>query len=127
MPRQEFPKSVRNKASIRASGKCEKCGAVLKTGEGQADHILPDGLGGKPTLANCQWLCNVCHLEKTTKHDIPKMCKADRQSKANRGVTRPVGQIKSRGFPKASKPLQIDKSKIPPLPRRSIYATQETV
>ncbi len=45
----------------------------------QADHILPDGLGGATTVENGQLLCYECHQTKTHGRDNPKMYKADRQ------------------------------------------------
>jgi 5-methylcytosine-specific restriction endonuclease McrA len=63
--RREFSRKVRAAAFARCGGRCESCGARLKTREGEYDHVLPDVFGGEPTLDNCQVLCRVCHRDKT--------------------------------------------------------------
>jgi 5-methylcytosine-specific restriction protein A len=80
MARREFPRSVKLAAFQRAKGRCEAegCGAKLMPGHYRYDHQLPDGLGGKPTLENCQVLCDDCDGPKTYGRDIPMMAKADR-------------------------------------------------
>ena len=77
MARKEFPAEVRKQAWKRCAGKCEKCTAKLFPGKFEYDHIRPDGLGGEPTLENCQVLCSSCHLPKTVEEDRPIMQKAD--------------------------------------------------
>lgn len=124
MSRAEFPAKVRKAAFARADGRCEKCSAVLKTGEGEVDHVLPDALGGEPVLANAQVLCRVCHVEKTA-DDVRRMRKADRQKAKQTGVSRPKGTMKSRGFVPTDKTRKIDKNALPELPRASIYKTKE--
>ncbi|MDJ0513100.1 MAG: HNH endonuclease signature motif containing protein [Methyloceanibacter sp.] len=78
MTRSEFPKSVKREAFERAGGKCEECTRFLTPGKFQYDHVLADGLGGKPTLENCRVLCDWCHGLKSANDDVPKMAKADR-------------------------------------------------
>lgn len=75
-----FTRKIIKQAKARADGWCENrmCGARLKTGEGEADHILPVEMGGESVLANCQILCRVCHADKT-KRDIRAIRKSDRQ------------------------------------------------
>lgn len=117
--RSEFPPSVRLKAFRRASWCCEKCTAPLSVGKFQYDHIIPDGLGGKPTLENCMVLCDACHKVKTHLGDRPIMTKADNQRKAHIGAKpAPARKIQSRGFPKKERPRQ-EATKI--VPRRPIY------
>ena len=116
MPRAEFPRKVKAAAIARAAGHCERCKAVLKTGEAEVDHILPDQLGGEPVLANAQVLCRVCHAEKTTQ-DVRRIRKGDRQRDKNSGAIKPKGQIKSAGFAKAERPERMKQS----LPRRGLY------
>lgn len=77
MTRREFPAQVRKEAWKRCKGRCEKCTAKLFPGRFQYDHRIPDGLGGQPTLENCQVLCSNCHLPKTHDEDRPMMQKAD--------------------------------------------------
>jgi 5-methylcytosine-specific restriction endonuclease McrA len=107
--RKEFPRKVKAAAKKRAAGKCEKCHAVLKTGEGEVDHILEDGFGGEPVLANAQVLCGVCHKAKTAQ-GIRLMREADRRRDKGTGAIKPKG-----GFarvPKAERPGK------PPVPRQ---------
>lgn len=106
MPRaHHFTRKIINAAKERANGRCENrmCGAVLKTGEGEADHILPVELGGESALINCQILCRVCHQAKTKK-DIGRIRKSDRQRDKMSGAFQQGQQrqtIQSRGFAKA--------------------------
>lgn len=76
--RQEFSRKVMAAAFQRAGGKCETCGAHLRPGKFQYDHILPDVLGGEPALENCRVLCTPCHAGKTA-DDVRRTRKADRQ------------------------------------------------
>ncbi|AWC25403.1 HNH endonuclease [Aminobacter sp. MSH1] len=100
MARMEFPRKIRRIIIERAAGCCEQCKAKLKTGEGEIDHILPDALGGEPTVANGRLICRVCHAEKTAA-DIQRIRKADRQRDRANGAIRPAATIKSQGFPKS--------------------------
>lgn len=77
---------------------CEICGKRI-LGLPEYDHITPDGLGGEPTLENCQVLCGACHRAKTHIEDRPIMAKADRQMKSAAGIKRRYRWPK-RGFSK---------------------------
>lgn len=81
MSRTEFSKKVKAAAAVRCLGDCESCGIRIRIGGFHYDHIKPDGLGGKATLANCQVLCLPCHKAKTHTEDNPRMQKADRVKK----------------------------------------------
>lgn len=101
--RTEFKKSVMREALTRSGGFCEgllsdgtRCNANLWQKMRHFDHIIPDAIGGKNDLVNCQVLCVPCHAEKTSKRDIPIIAKAKRVSDKFNGI-----KIKSRGFPKA--------------------------
>jgi len=83
--RREFPAKVTDAAYVRCGGHCESCSAPLRPGKIEYDHILSDGLGGLPTLDNCQVLCTACHSLKTHHSDRPKMAKADRSRKKHFG------------------------------------------
>jgi len=109
MSRMEFPGKVKDQAYARSKGFCENraCSLPLQVGKLHYDHILPDALGGKPVLANCQVLCVACHSEKT-KDDVRRIRKADRQRKAHIGATKPQGRIKSAGFSKKERQPKID-------------------
>ena len=123
MQRVEFSRKTKAAIIARAAGKCEKCIAVLKTGEGEVDHILPCALGGEPTVANGRLICRVCHAEKTA-DDIRRIRKSDRQrDKATRAV-RPAGKIKSAGFAKSEKAAKREPK--PSLPYRSLYQERQS-
>lgn len=77
--RREFPARVRVAAYERCKGLCEVCGAPLSVGKFAYDHIVPDGLGGEPTLDNCMVTCAACHGSKTASRDVPQIAKAKRQ------------------------------------------------
>lgn len=120
MPRLEFNRATRRAIIERAKGHCEACSAVLKPGEAEIDHILPDALGGKPEAANGWLLCRVCHVEKTG-HDIRRIRKADRQRDRSSGAIRAKATLKSRGFPAfRAKP---DKLSLPGPENNPIYRT----
>lgn len=116
MPRLNFPRKVLAAGHERAAGKCEKCGAALKPGEGEGDHILAAELGGEPTLANLQILCRVCHKAKTAK-DIGRIRKADRQRDKASGAARRSSKT---GKPKQER-VNIDRSVLPELRRKELF------
>lgn len=120
MSRREFPRKIRQAAIDRAAGHCERCKAVLKPGEAEVDHILPDILGGEPVLANAQVLCRVCHAEKTAT-DVRRTRKADRLRDKASGAIRAKGNLRGPSFAKSEKSPRIDKSALPPLPAPSLY------
>ena len=115
MSRKEFPRKVKAAAIARAKGHCEKCKAVLKTGEADIDHILPCELGGEPVLANAQVICKSCHKAKTA-NDVRGMRKGERNRDKKSGAIRPKGNIQGTQFDR--KPVK-EKLAIPP--RRSFY------
>jgi 5-methylcytosine-specific restriction protein A len=117
MARLEFTRKIRAAIIARANGKCEACSAVLKPGEGDVDHILPDALQGKPTAANGRWICKPCHKIKTA-DDIKRIRKSDRQRDKNSGAIKPEGRLKSPAFPKSAKDARATK---PPLPPRQLF------
>ncbi len=91
MSRREFTKSIMRDAFLRCGGHCEgeNCGARLLAGDFHYDHIIPDALGGEPTLDNCQVLCRACHKVKTGKQDIPRIAKTKRISDREKGIRKP--------------------------------------
>lgn len=88
MKRREFSNYVKAQAALRANGRCEKCTARL-VGPYHFDHIVPDAMGGEPTLENCALLCKACHSAKTTKSDIPRIAKTKRQQRKHMGIKKP--------------------------------------
>jgi 5-methylcytosine-specific restriction protein A len=116
--RREFTRKTRAAAYLRCKGFCETCGARLKSGEAEYDHILPCALGGDITLDNCAVKCRVCHKTKTAT-DIGRIRKADRQGDKARGAVRPKGS-----FPrpaKEQKPAKFDLTQ-----RRSLFTGERT-
>lgn len=76
--RREFSPKVMVAAYERSKGKCEACGADLRPGRIQYDHVLPCAFGGSPTLENCAVLCSSCHGRKTATQDVPAIAKVKR-------------------------------------------------
>lgn len=118
--RREFSRKTKAKAFERAGGNCEVCGSRLSVGKFRYDHILPDVLGGEPTLENCKVQCLACDAPKTAA-DIARIRKADRQRDKHTGAFAKRRQIQSAGFPssppqaRATTPLA---KRMPP--RRSV-------
>lgn len=112
--RNEFPQSVR-KAAFRRCCKngvphCEGCGNELRSGGIFYEHMDPDGLGGEPTLENCQVRCTVCKKSKD-KTDNAIMTKADNVTKSAYGLKpSPRHKIKSAGFQKSAPQHSASKS-----------------
>lgn len=105
--RREFPLSVRKAVFKRCCRNgvphCEGCGAELNGRTGTIyEHIIPDGLGGEPTIENCKVHCKTCADVKTFAEDNPRMQKADRVLKKNHGLRAKRAQIKSGGFQPAA-------------------------
>ena len=105
--RREFPQSVRKAAFARCCRngtmpgipQCENCGAELRSGNIEYEHLNPDGLGGEPVLENCGvWCRSPCSRQKTSKQDNPRMAKADRVLKKSFGLQAKRQRIKSAGF-----------------------------
>ena len=115
--RMEFTRKDKAKIIARANSKCEKCSAMLKTGEGEVDHILPCALGGEATVANGRLLCRVCHVEKTA-GDIKAIRKSDRQRDKANGAIRPKSALAGRKQPK----LALTKT----LPPRALFVPAPT-
>lgn len=98
--RREFPARVKRAAWLRSGGHCERCTAKLFPGKIEYDHVLPDGLGGEPTLENCECVCSACHTAKTHGQDRPRIHKAERQAKRHLGIRKP-SRLRGRRFEKA--------------------------
>ena len=76
--RREFTARVKVAAYERSGGQCEACRAALMPGRIHYDHVIPDAMGGSPTIENCAVLCTACHGVKTTRQDVPQIAKAKR-------------------------------------------------
>lgn len=128
MARREFKVSVRNARRIHctdAEGNihCEGCGKVVRDGEYDFDHHMPDGLGGPPTFENCRVLCKIgkgsCHKIKT-EADKKLMQKADNVKNRYRGTS----AMPTRKFPETEKrkrePRRLAAS-LPELPKPRLF------
>jgi 5-methylcytosine-specific restriction protein A len=89
MSRREFSGKIMAAAALRAAGKCESCTRKLLTGDYHYDHIIPDAMGGEPTLDNCAVLCRSCHSIKTRTADVPQIAKAKRRERNRFGIKKP--------------------------------------
>lgn len=98
--RREFPAKVKLAAWDAAGGHCQECLARI-IGRPEYDHVLPDALGGEPTLDNCRVLCSKCHRLKTSGEDVPRIAKTKRtKRKAVNAWPKSSRPLQSRGFPK---------------------------
>lgn len=100
--RREFPPKVRVQAFDRAGGHCECCTRKLMPGDAHYDHVVPDALGGEPTIDNCAVLCRACHGAKTAGKDVPAIAKAKRVERKHLGCrptpSRPLPGSKASGW-----------------------------
>ena len=96
--RNEFPKSVRRAALLRARGTCEaiglvygltaatRCHAPLAKGVEFDHYPIRASDGGPATLENCVAVCLACHRVKTRTFDIPQVAKGKRVRDRHTGV-----------------------------------------
>lgn len=120
MTRREFPRAVKV-AVIKRSTRdgvvyCEGCGLPVK--KWRIDHTIADSHGGPPTIDNAKLLGKCCYAEKDAR-DTTIAAKLKRVESRHIGATTPQGRIANRGFPQREKTPRIDKSALPPLPRRN--------
>jgi 5-methylcytosine-specific restriction protein A len=101
--RSEFSQKVRADALRRCADdygiyRCETCHVAITAATGiRFEHVDADGLGGRPTLANCKVHCKNCAKAKD-KIDNSIMRKADRVLKKSYGLRPPRKKIQSRAF-----------------------------
>ena len=65
------------------------------------EHIIPDALGGPPTLENCGVYCKTCWSTKTRTYDHPTIAKAKRIEMRHIGAKqsrRPMPGSKASGW-----------------------------
>lgn len=99
--RQEFTRKQRLEIWTRANGHCEGCGAKLKVGSGEYDHVIPFEISRDSSVSNAQLLCGICHGTKTAKSDAPTIAKVKRIHAKHNGLYPPSPRpLQSRGFPK---------------------------
>ena len=113
--RREFSRKTRAQAFERSKGCCEVCGTRLVPGKFRYDHILPDVLGGPPTLENCKVQCVTCDAPKTA-DDIRRIRKADRQRDKHTGAALPS----QRGFRRSPPQQRASSPLTKPLPPRRL-------
>jgi 5-methylcytosine-specific restriction endonuclease McrA len=82
----EFSAKTKQQAAERAKGHCERCTAPLREGHYRYDHDIPIALGGESTLENCVVACKNCDDTKTYQHDLPRIAKAERNSRKSHGI-----------------------------------------
>lgn len=99
-PDAAIPRSVQLRIWAKYEGRCALSGRKLGPGEGEIDHILPLGLGGRHAEDNLQLIAKDKHREKTA-GDVRQMRKADRVRAKHLGIwPESKAKIKSRGFEK---------------------------
>lgn len=71
MGRRNFTRETQRQALARAKGQCEpalpsgeRCPCAIEPGRYRTDHVMPDGIGGAPTLENRQVICVGCGRAK---------------------------------------------------------------
>ena len=94
--RKEFTRKVRAEIFARSKGACEDCGARLKVGEGEIDHVVPDAQKSYDpnrtyTAEDGKLLCRPCHKAKTAS-DIRTIRKTDRQRDKHSGAWKKRGR-----------------------------------
>ncbi|WP_161992632.1 HNH endonuclease [Aureimonas leprariae] len=110
MTRRHFPMKVIRAARRRAGARCEAVGTDYGLSAGirctgdfahgvEFDHVVPDQLGGEPTLENCAAICRACHRFKTDKVDAPRIAEAKRRWDADNGVKKPSRMAGARNSP----------------------------
>lgn len=117
MTRREFSRKTKAQAFARSKGNCEVCGVRLSVGKFRYDHILPDALGGEPTLDNCKVQCSSCDAPKTAE-DIGRIRKADRARDKHTGALTKPSFFQSRGFEKRPAQRRASAPLAKPLPAR---------
>lgn len=108
------PPRVRQRIYDRDKGTCHLCKLPIKVGETwEADHVIALINGGSNTEGNLAPAHSHCHLGKTAR-DVKEKAKVAKVRGKHIGVTRPKGQIRSAGFPKAPKPHPPISKALPP-------------
>jgi hypothetical protein len=121
--RREFTRDVYAAIVRRATNEhgyvtCEGCGLVLGKKPFEIDHTIADALiltKRRLTEKDGQLLgAECCHGPKT-KDDVAVIAKVKRQEARHTGLTKPTGDLKSRGFEKVGKePKAPQRASLPP-------------
>lgn len=124
---QKVPDRVRTRVFDAHDGICHITGAKIDPVRDQWDleHKVALILGGEHREGNLAPALREPHKKKTAA-EMKVKAKIAAVRKKHIGVTQPKGEIKSPGFAKVEKPRHgIDKSALPPLPRRPLFAAKE--
>lgn len=106
-PDAAIPRSVQLRIWAKHEGRCAISGRKLGPGEGEIDHILPLGLGGRHAEDNLQVLSTEAHKAKT-RADMDVTVKVRRVHAKHHGYwPESKAKIRSRGFPK-SRPYPVE-------------------
>ncbi len=124
-PDDRPPPRVRLRIFKRAKGLCHISGRKIRPGDPwELEHKIPLHAGGENRESNLAPAITSAHKVKTAE-EAAKRSKTDRVAEKHLGVIKPKGTIKARGFsppePKerSDRFCRIDKSTLPPLPRRN--------
>lgn len=120
-PDAKVPAHVRLRILRRFEGKCYLTKIIIADGQQfDLEHLKPLEEGGEHRESNLAPVLRLAHEIKTAA-ERKRQAKADRVAKKAHGLTAPKQKIQSAGFAKSEKSRAIDRSSLPPLPRRSLY------
>jgi hypothetical protein len=103
-PDTRAPPRVLLRVFQRVNGICHISGRKIMPGERwQAEHIVALINGGENRESNLAPALVGPHKEKT-RRDLAEKKRVAKRAKSHVGVTRPAGEIKSRGFAPSAKP-----------------------
>jgi 5-methylcytosine-specific restriction protein A len=83
-----FPRYVKERVVLDACDICGSCGVRVRPGSGHIDHIIPLQDGGAHAFGNLQYLCKLCHGQKTAKENSTR-AKGNRVFAKTYGIARP--------------------------------------
>jgi len=122
-PRKPLTPRQRLKLYEDHKGICAICDLKIHSGEKWIDeHLRALGLAGPNDLDNRAPVHVRCAEVKTQTEDMPRIVKAKAQKRAALGIKTDGPKIKSAGFAKSDKTSAIDKSALPKLKPRNLYA-----
>jgi 5-methylcytosine-specific restriction endonuclease McrA len=121
---QRAPPRIRQRIFDDCGGKCHICGVVIVGKKWALDHVTALINGGENRQSNLKPVHIACHAEKTAA-DVAEKAKVAKIRGKHIGAIRPKHTIKSAPFPSSPKSPRIDKQAIPPLPRASLYRSEQ--
>ena len=121
--RKRFTAKFRREFFAKHNGVCSICNGRVdpRTEAFEIEHTNPLALTGTNDDDNLTLVHSKCHKSKT-RDDVARIAKAKRQERKDTGAGRPAGDIKSAGFAPSAKKPAIDKSSLPKLQPRKLYA-----